>query len=555
MATPITTVRDFCALLVKSKLLPAGEVETLHQRWQSDTGGGDDQPEVFSKYLVKRHILTHWQAGMVQRGRADGFFLDRYRILDQIGKGQMGGVYKAVHSLGQIVALKILPASRAKDPRVLGRFQREARLLTQLDHPNVVRAFQVGDSGGRHFIAMEFLEGETLDEVINRRKQLPVGEATRLIRQALDGLQHVHEKRMVHRDLKPANMIITPLPARGAPDTTWDGTIKILDVGLGRELFTDADPDGQTATQLTVEGAVVGTPDYMAPEQAKDARTSDIRADIYSLGCVLYHLLTGSPPFPDTSIMAQMLRHATDDPAPLSDHLADAPAGLQEALNLFLAKNPADRHQTPELASRALKRFESTGVGSAPAEASLLPEYRTWLETESHLEMPSILSPSDRPTPTAIPPSPPRKPTGGVKPGTAPAPAIPSSGRNTAPNPAAVPPPEHPAPPYTVGGIPHPTAVPSWQPAARMPPPISLDDEDVEVELVTTLPAAAPSPPPPPVYIHVPDDRALWNLNRRDLFMLVGGGAGVLGALAAGYALSRIVRGMNTTQTEESEEK
>src|SRR5206468_10664423 len=130
--------------------------------WKEESGSGNDQVEAFSKYLVNKRILTPWQAAMVQRGRADGFFLDRYKILDQIGKGQMGGVYKAVHSLGQMVALKILPASRAKDQHVLSRFQREAGLLTRLDHPNVVRAFQIGEAAGVHYIVMEYLEGETL---------------------------------------------------------------------------------------------------------------------------------------------------------------------------------------------------------------------------------------------------------------------------------------------------------------------------------------------------------------------------------------------------------
>src|SRR5207237_6026690 len=133
------------------------------------------------------------------------------------------------------------------------------RLLTQLDHPNVVRAYQVGESGGVYYIVMEFLEGETLNEVLERRKQLPWAEAVRLMRQALDGLQHLHDRRMVHRDIKPANMMLTP--AADKADTTWDATLKVLDIGLGRELFDEGTPEGKTETQLTVEGAVLGTPD------------------------------------------------------------------------------------------------------------------------------------------------------------------------------------------------------------------------------------------------------------------------------------------------------
>src|SRR5437764_552151 len=182
MATPAASVPEYCSLLTKSRLLPAEEVDALYRRWKDESGAGDEQVEAFGKFLAGRRVLTPYQAAMIQRGRSDGFFLDGYKILDRIGKGQMGGVYKAVHTLGQVVALKILPASKAKDPHTLGRFQREARLLTQLDHPNVVRAFQVGEAGGRYYIVMEYLEGETLDEGPTRPKRLPVGEAVRLIR-------------------------------------------------------------------------------------------------------------------------------------------------------------------------------------------------------------------------------------------------------------------------------------------------------------------------------------------------------------------------------------
>jgi serine/threonine protein kinase len=372
MATPTASVRDYCTLIAKSKLLPADEVEGLLKRWREEMRGAEDQVDQFRKFLTSRRYLTEWQAQMVQRGRADGFFIGGYKILDRIGKGQMGGVYKAVHSLGQIVALKILPASKAKSQHVLGRFQREARLLTQLDHPNVVRAYEVGEANGVHYIGMEFLEGETLDEVLTRRKRLPWAEAVRLVHQALGGLQHLHEKRMIHRDVKPANMMLTPAATK--PDTTWDATLKVLDIGLGRELFAEDTPEGQIETQLTVEGAVVGTPDYLAPEQAKDARSADIRADIYSLGCVLYHCLAGGPPFPAANIMTQMVMHATEKPPPIASTVADAPPGLQAVLDGMMAKSPADRYQTPAQAAAALAPLLRPG-GSAPAPSAMVPAF------------------------------------------------------------------------------------------------------------------------------------------------------------------------------------
>ncbi len=516
MATPVTSVREFCALLAKSQLLTADEVNAVRRRWEAEHPGADDQVEAFVKSISGRKgVITHWQAALLGRGRADGFFLEGYKILEQLGKGQMGGVYKAVHGLGQVVALKILAASRARDVRVLARFQREARLLTQFDHPNVVRAYQVGESGGRHFIAMEYLDGETLDGVLDRRGRLPVPEAVRLVRQALDGLGHLHEKRTVHRDVKPSNLMVVPAPSKHGPDSTLDATLKVLDVGLGRELFEEApSPDDQTATQLTVEGAVVGTPDYMSPEQAKDARSTDIRSDLYSLGCVLFHLVTGRPVFRESSVTAQLLRHATDPPPPLAASLPDAPAGLQAVLDTFLAKSPDDRYQTPAQASRALKPFES--AGAAPVRLGVNPAFAKWLETESQAEA--------GPLPTVtLPPSPPAA----AKPGTRPAPALkPGPGPAPAVKPAPVP------------------ALPSWQPAARVSPQ-SLDDDLVDVELVATPPP--PAPPPKPVYVKVPDDRPLTDLNRRDMLMLTTGGVGVVAALAAGYGLARLVQSLRSS--------
>jgi serine/threonine protein kinase len=520
MATLTESVREYCVLLARSRLVPAPEVEALYRRWADETRSADGQVEAFVKYLVGRRVLTLYQAVMIQRGHPEGFFLGGYKILDRIGKGQMGGVYKAAHVLGQTVALKILPASKAKDAHTLGRFQREARLLTQLDHPNVVRAFQVGEANGVHYIVMEYLEGETLDEVLARRGRLPPAEAVRLAVQALAGLQHLHERRMVHRDLKPANLMLTPAPTPGKPDTTWDATVKIVDIGLGRELFDENTPEGQMETQLTVEGAVLGTPDYLAPEQARDARAADIRADMYSLGCVLYHGLTGRPPFRDTSIMAQMVRHATEPPAPLADSIPDAPAGLQQVLDGLLAKRPDDRYQTPAEAIDALRPLLSPAVGAAPAAADLIPAYRQWLATESGMELPrDVLPPPVKPGtgPRSAAPGPPTRDGGSREK----APARPATG----PAPAAT------------------RVVPPTPP--RPPAPLSLDDE-VDVELVATLPAPVPVLPPrlvpEPEPLPVADDRRLWEWDRRDLIMLTVGGAGVLAAVGLGYGLAQLLR-------------
>ena len=208
---------------------------------------------------------------MLGRGLADNFFIGQYKILDRIGQGSMAGVFRAVHPLGQEVAIKILPPSRAKDPRLLARFQREAQLALRLKHANCVRAFHVGEANGLHYIVMEYLQGESLEEVLARRTRLPPDEAVRLVHQVLTGLQHIHEQGLVHRDLKPGNLMLVPARAADAPDTTVHSTVKIVDIGLGRALFDEslaADPDRE---MLTGEGVSLGTPNYLAPEQARDA--------------------------------------------------------------------------------------------------------------------------------------------------------------------------------------------------------------------------------------------------------------------------------------------
>lgn len=462
MASLVTNVREYCALLSRSKLMPPDDVDNLYRKWREGTNATDEAVDQFKKHLVTKRYLTEYQAVMLQRGHADGFFLGGYKILDRIGKGQMAGVYRAVHTLGQTVALKILPASKAKNPNIMSRFEREARLLTLVDHPNVIRAFQLGEASGINFIVMEYVDGETLEDVLGRRKKLPVQEAVRLLHQAFSGLQHLHDKRMIHRDLKPANLMLTPMPASGKPDTTWDSTVRIVDIGLGRELFDENAPEGQIETQLTVEGAVLGTPDYLAPEQARDARAADIRADIYSLGCVLYHCLVGTPPFPDTNIMAQMVKHATEKPKPIASSVPDAPPGLQAVFDKLLAKNPDHRYSTPAEAAEALKPFLKN-AGAKPTGPEMVPAYREWLESTSMIELPKDAFGGPRPT---VPPPPP-KPVA-PPPVAAPRPVPPPPPRPALPPPVA---PSYPAPIPVSGPPGYPGAPPGYPPGYPGAPP------------------------------------------------------------------------------------
>ncbi len=509
MATPVASVPEYCAAIGRSKLLGEPDLQDLRRRWTADPKASDADVDGFRKFLVRERYLTEYQAALIQRGRAEGFVVGDYVILERIGSGQSAGVYKAIHTSGQVVALKVLPGSKAREANTLSRFQREGRLLTQLDHPNAVRAFQVGQGGGVHFIVMEHLEGETLDTVLERRKKLPPAEAVRLIHQAFQGLHHLHEKRMVHRDLKPANLMLTPPPKAD----TLSSTVKILDIGLGRELFDEASAVTQDL-HLTTEGAILGTPDYLAPEQARDARTSDIRADIYSLGGVLYHLLAGRPPFTERNVMAMMVKHATTPVTPVRELVPEVPPGLSAAVDKLLAKKADDRPQTPAEAADLIAPFLPQQAAGAEA-AAVLPAYKEWLETESAMEMPVEVmkaAVAAQATPIAI-----AKP---VSPVPAPLPvasaAVPVAARKPATKSAAEPKPGTRPAPMVVA--PAPVAVP---PAAEINVElVHLSDRDEDDE----------------------DDepRGLLDLDRRDWIMLGAGGFLMLLAIGLGWVVTRI---------------
>ena len=270
--------------------------------------------------------------GNVQQKEQDplvGQMLDRYRIVKKLGEGGMGAVYKAQHaSLKRFSALKVLPEDMArKMPDAVQRFVREARAAAALTHPNIVAIYAVGDSEGRHFIDMEYVEGEDLEDRQKRQKQLPIDEATRIIRDTAKALGEAHARSIVHRDIKPANIMVTK-----------DGTVKVMDFGLAKDVQAGR-------TQLTMSGAIMGTPYYMSPEQC-EGKTLDGRSDIYSLGVTYFSLLTGEAPFKGTSYIAILLKHKTDpvpDPRTLRP---DLPLAVCQIIAKAMAKDPGARYQT-----------------------------------------------------------------------------------------------------------------------------------------------------------------------------------------------------------------
>lgn len=383
------TVQNVYGLLLRSRLMEIDAARSMFDRWNKEAGDQAANLVRFARWMVENKYLTEYQATLLARGYADGFFLNQYRILDRLGKGRMAGVYRAQHESGAVVAIKVLPPSKARDRALLSRFHREAKLAVRLKHPNVVRTFEVGKAiqpetkEKLYYLVMEHLEGETLEDLLQRKKKFSPPEGSRLIHQALLGLQHIHEQGLVHRDLKPSNMMLAYHPNKGGPPTI---TLKLLDLGLGRAL-ADAPVAHQSTTEnsaLTREGVLLGTPDYMSPEQARDARSADIRSDIYSLGCVLYHLLTGQPPYPDSNVISQMIRHATETPRPIKDLSPEVPDGLQQIIDWMVAKDPAKRYPTPARAAQALEMYLAAGapLPSSPEMDPGMQPYLKWLATK-----------------------------------------------------------------------------------------------------------------------------------------------------------------------------
>ena len=245
--------------------------------------------------LVRAGKLTPYQAGALSQGKARGLLIGNYFILDKLGAGGMGVVFKARHRrLGRVVALKILPPSLARNSGLLSRFRREVDVAARLSHPNIVSVLDADEDRGVQFMTMEYIEGNDLDRLVRDRGALPVDQALDCVIQAARGLAAAHAQGIVHRDIKPGNLMLD-----------GSGQVRVLDLGLAR-LVEASNPFGETAPErLTQSGTYMGTVDFMAPEQGIDSRRVDHRADIYSLGCTLCYLLTGRPPFEDANVVRQ----------------------------------------------------------------------------------------------------------------------------------------------------------------------------------------------------------------------------------------------------------
>lgn len=313
---------------------------------------------VVARHLVERGILTRFQAERLLAGRTQGFLLDKYVILDHLGKGGMGQVYKARdRTMNRVVALKVLANHLVKTERARELFRREVEAVGNLQHPNVVTAFDANQVGDRYFLVLEFVDGPNLDQLVRQQGPLKVGQACDYVRQIAQGLQAAHARGMVHRDIKPANALLQP---HGVEGEHTAGLVKIGDFGLAR-LQTPTANEKSSRTILTSPKKVMGTPDFLSPEQARDMHSADIRSDIYSLGCTFYFLLTGSVPYPKGTAMDKLIRHSTAEPRPVEAFRTDVPTEVQGILRKMIAKKPEDRFQTPSDLSTALDPWSVSG--------------------------------------------------------------------------------------------------------------------------------------------------------------------------------------------------
>lgn len=280
-----------------------------------------------------------------------------YEILEELGRGGMSVVYKARHiHMDRLVALKVINQELVKDADSLRRFYQETRAAGQMFHPNIVMAFDAGQIGSTHYLAMEYVVGIDLGRLLRQSGPLPVDQACDFMRQAALGLQHAHEKGLVHRDIKPSNLLATSSAAGAVPTRT--SVVKILDMGLALLYRQPFGPTG-AAAELTGEGKWMGTIDYMAPEQWKNAHRVDIRADLYSLGCTFYHLLTGQVPFPEQGFGDKMLKHYLEEPPPVEQSRPDVSPALAGLIRQLMAKQPENRFQTPIELVSALQELPS----------------------------------------------------------------------------------------------------------------------------------------------------------------------------------------------------
>src|SRR5262245_24873541 len=322
MAAPMTRA-DFEDLLRRCRLFENFDLDG----YLAGIGAEVETALGLSNRMVADGKLTRFQVGQLIKGKHRGFVLGRYKLLDRIGMGGMGQVFLAEHiTMGRRVAIKVLPPDRAKNEFAKQRFLREARATGQLDHPNIVKAYDVDADGDVYFLVLEYVDGPSLHDLVKKSDPLAADQAANSLGQALAGLQSLHDRGFIHPDIKPANIIVDRA-----------GCVKLLDLGLVR-----SEVEGDELTRKE-DVKFLGTADYLAPEQAVDCKTVDGRADVYGLGATGYFLLTGKPPFTGDTMAAKLIAHQTAQVRPVHEVSPAVPAVLSAVIHKMMAKLPEDR--------------------------------------------------------------------------------------------------------------------------------------------------------------------------------------------------------------------
>jgi len=340
-------------------------------------------PNRLAEQMVRDSLLTAFQAEKLLLGRWRGFTIGKYKVLERLGSGGMGNVYLCEHKfMHHRVAVKVLANVNAADPALVERFYREARAAA-LEHPNIVHAHDVDQDNDLHFLVMDYVDGSNLQSVVQQRGPLEVRRAANYVWQAALGMQHAHEAGLVHRDIKPSNLLVDR-----------SGTVKVADLGLARF----ATEEGQVLT----EGVMLGSVDYLAPEQALDSHGVDIRADVYGLGATFYFLLTGVPPFAEAkNAPRKLIAKQTQAPRPVRTLRPAVPHDLAAVVEKMMARDPADRYATPAEVAAALEPW--TGGSILPPPESEMPRLSpaargTSAGTGHALTLPSVATPTPLPT-------------------------------------------------------------------------------------------------------------------------------------------------------------
>ena len=336
------SAKSFLSLLEKSRIVADDSLKSALKELAGIADGEKVNTKKLASHMVDSGLITSWHVDKLLDGKYKGFFLGKFKLLGHLGTGGMSSVYLAQHKISEKTrAIKVLPRKRVSDKSYLDRFYREGKAAAALNHPNVVRIYDICNEADTHYMVMEHVKGADLYEVVKDDGPLSPEVAADYVRQAAEGLIHAHERGMVHRDIKPANLL-----------RTNEGVVKILDLGLA--LFQQEEEESLTVLH---NEKVMGTADYLSPEQAVNSHNVDHRADIYSLGCTLYFLLTGKPPFSEGSLAQRIAMHQTQQPKSLLEVRENLPPELAKICEKMMRKNPAERYRDCDHLRQVLMGF------------------------------------------------------------------------------------------------------------------------------------------------------------------------------------------------------